>query len=108
MKPCDPSTITFFYEPMHEVERLFNEGFSGSQESGSKHKDIACWSFLIITVLLLLNNLGLNYQNTTTRMTKGNHRHHGHNGQGKGGRVCFFSTPIFHLLTFYLCLELPQ
>ena len=71
-------------------------------------KDITCWSFLIITVLLLLNNLGLNYQNTTTRMTKGNHRHHGHNGQGKGGRVCFFSTPIFHLLTFYLRLELPQ
>ena len=66
------------------------------------------WSFLIITVLLLLNNLGLNYQNTTTRTTKGNHRHHGHNGQGKGGRVCFFSTPIFHLLTYYLHLELPQ
>ena len=38
MKPCDPSTITFFYEPMHEVERLFDEAFSGSQESGSERK----------------------------------------------------------------------
>ena len=42
--------------------------------------------FLVITVLLLLNNnLGLNYQNTT-RTTKGHHRHNGHNGQGKGGK----------------------
>ena len=28
----------FFYEPMHEFERLFDEAFSGSQEPGSERK----------------------------------------------------------------------
>ena len=101
-------------------------GNSSSSSRGSRHRcvlsprqvrdmdvsPLVC--FLFITLLLLNNNLGLNYRNTMTRMMNSHHCHHGNNrrgtGQGKGrvagARDPTCLEPLGMFLFFFLSTKL--